>query len=78
MLDQVLLKKVMASVLEVDAGSLGVDYSMDNVPGWDSLRQMNLILALEESFGVSIPDEDAANATSYQLIALVLGEQLAA
>ena len=78
MLDQVLLKKVMASVLEVDAGSLDVDSSMDNVPGWDSLRQMNLILALEESFGVSIPDEDAANATSYKLIALVLGEQLAA
>ncbi|MCV2360816.1 acyl carrier protein [Paucibacter sp. TC2R-5] len=78
MLDQVLLKKVMASVLEVEAGTLDVDSSMDNVPGWDSLRQMNLILALEESFGVSIPDEDAANATSYKLIALVLGEQLAA
>jgi acyl carrier protein len=78
MLDQVLLKKVMASVLEVDAGTLDADASMDNVPGWDSLRQMNLILALEESFGVTIPDEDAANATSYKLIALVLGEQLAA
>ncbi|MCV2357234.1 acyl carrier protein [Paucibacter sp. B2R-40] len=78
MLDQVLLKNVMASVLEVDAVTLDMDSSMDNVPGWDSLRQMNLILALEESFGVSIPDEDAANATSYKLIALVLNEQLAA
>ena len=78
MLDQVLLKKVMASVLEVDASTLDADASMDNVPGWDSLRQMNLILALEESFGVTIPDEDAANATSYKLIALVLSEQLAA
>ncbi len=78
MLDQVLLKKVMASVLEVDVSNLNADASMDNVPGWDSLRQMNLILALEESFGVTIPDEDAANATSYQLIALVLSEQLAA
>jgi acyl carrier protein len=78
MLDQELLKNVMASVLEVEPASLDKDSSMDNVPGWDSLRQMNLILALEESFGVSIPDEDAANATSYQLIAIVLNEQLAA
>jgi acyl carrier protein len=77
MLDQDLLKNVMASVLEVEADSLNVDSSMDNVPGWDSLRQMNLILALEESFGVSIPDEDAANATSYKLIAIVLNEQMA-
>lgn len=78
MLDQGLVKMVMASVLDVDAASLGEGASMDNVPGWDSLKQMNLVLALEESFGVSIPDEDAANATSYKLIVLVLEEQLAA
>lgn len=77
MLDRGLVKKVMASVLEVDEASLNDDSSMDNVPGWDSLKQMNLVLALEESFGVSIPDDDAANATSYKLLALVLEEQLA-
>jgi acyl carrier protein len=78
MLDHGLVKKVMASVLEVDAATLNEDSSMDNVPGWDSLKQMNLVLALEESFGVSIPDEDAANATSYKLLVIVLEEQLAA
>lgn len=78
MLDKNLLKQVMASVLEVDAATLDENSSMDNVPSWDSLRQMNLVLALEESFGVSVPDEDAANATSYQLLALVLEELLAA
>lgn len=77
MLDRGLVKKVMASVLEVEEASLNDDSSMDNVPGWDSLKQMNLVLALEESFGVSIPDEDAGNATSYKLLALVLEEQLA-
>jgi acyl carrier protein len=76
MVDQTLLKKVMASVLEVDVGEITDDSSMDTLANWDSLRQMNLVLALEESFGVSIPDEDAANATSYKLIMLVLHEQL--
>jgi len=78
MLDKNLVKNVMAAVLELDVKSLDEDSSMDNITGWDSLKQMNLILALEESFDVSIPDEDAANATSYQLILIVLQEQLGA
>jgi len=76
MLDKNLVKNVMAAVLELDVKSLDENSSMDNIPNWDSLKQMNLILALEESFAVSIPDEDAANATSFQLIVIVLQEQL--
>jgi acyl carrier protein len=78
MVDHALVKKVMASVLEIDASDIPDDASMDSIGNWDSLRQMNLVLALEETFGVSFPDEDAANATSYKLICLVLEEQLAA
>jgi len=78
MIDQALVKKVMASVLEIDVADISDDSSMDTIASWDSLRQMNLVLALEETFSVSIPDEDAANATSYKLIVLVLEEQLAA
>lgn len=78
MVDKALVKQVMASVLEVDESAIGDDASMDNVEGWDSLKQMNLVLALEESFGVTIPDDDAGNATSFKLIVLVLEEQLAA
>lgn len=77
MVDKDLVKKVMAAVMEVDVTSIGDDASMDTVPTWDSLRQMNLVLALEDTFQVSIPDEDAANATSFKLIVLVLEEQLA-
>jgi acyl carrier protein len=78
MVDHGLVKKVMASVLEVEVGEITDEASMDTIKSWDSLRQMSLVLALEESFGVSVPDEDAANATSYKLIVLVLEEQLAA
>ena len=35
---------------------------------------MNLVIALEEEFGVSIPDDEAANITSYALIRVVLEE----
>jgi acyl carrier protein len=66
----------MATVLRVPADSINDDTSMDTVEGWDSLKHMNLVLAIEEEFKVSIPDEDAANITSYPLIKLVLAEVL--
>ena len=70
------LKTVMATVLAIEAEAIGNDTSMDTVESWDSIKHMNLVLAIEDEFGVSIPDEDAANITSYPLIRLVLAEQL--
>jgi acyl carrier protein len=72
MLNEDALKQVMATMLNVNASIINEDSSMDNVPSWDSLRHMNLVLALEEEFKVTIPDEDAGNITSYKLIKLVL------
>jgi acyl carrier protein len=70
------LKDVMATVLSIAADTINDDTSMDTVEAWDSIKHMNLVLAIEEEFGISIPDEDAANITSYPLIRLVLNEQL--
>jgi acyl carrier protein len=74
MLNEDAMKQVMATMLNVDASTINEDSSMDNVPSWDSLRHMNLVLALEEEFKVTIPDEDAGNITSYKLIKLVLND----
>ena len=74
MLNEMLLKQVMGSVLSVDPATIGPDSSNDTIKSWDSLKHMNLVLALEEEFGVSIPDEEAANITSYALIKLVIEE----
>jgi Acyl carrier protein len=68
------LKQVMATVLGVPVAAISESSSMDTIESWDSIKHMNLVLALEEEFGLSIPDEDAANITSYQLIKLVLDE----
>lgn len=72
MLNENTLKQVMATLLNVDITTIDQDASMDTIPAWDSLRHMNLVLALEEEFKVTIPDEDAGNITSYKLIKLVL------
>jgi acyl carrier protein len=78
MLNEDTLKQIIATILKVDVSTISEDSSMDNVPNWDSLRHMNLVLALEEEFRVAIPDEDAGNITSFKLIKLVLEDLLTA
>lgn len=76
MMDEVKLKSVIATVMEVDESLIDESSSMDNIERWDSLKHMDLILAIEEEFGVMIPDSEAAELTSYALIKLVVGELL--
>ena len=78
MIDETKLKQVIGSVLGVPAEAIDEGTSTDTVENWSSLEQLNLILALEEEFGVEIPDEEAADITSYPLIRLVVDEQAAA
>lgn len=78
MLNEDTLKQVMATMLKVDTAAINEDSSMDTMPNWDSLRHMNLVLALEDEFKVAIPDEDAGNITSFKLIKLVLEDLLKA
>jgi len=78
MIDENKLKQVIGSVLGVPAESIDEGTSTDTVESWSSLEHLNLILALEEEFGVEIPDEEAADITSYPLIRLVVAEQAAA
>jgi len=68
------IKSVMSSVFSISESEINSGTSKDNVASWDSHGHMNLILALEESFGVSIPDEEVPNLTSYSLIKLVMDE----
>jgi acyl carrier protein len=75
MFDEDRLKQVVADVLEEDPATIGPEFSMDTVERWDSLRHMTLILAIEDAFDITIPDDEAADITSWPLIRLVVAEQ---
>lgn len=49
------LRNVLAGVLEVRPEEIGSDMAADDVAGWDSLRQLEVMLALELEYGVRIP-----------------------
>lgn len=48
---------VIASVLRVPHDAITDDLSMDNCASWDSLAHVELMVALEGAFGVTIDEE---------------------
>ena len=46
--------------------------SVDTIENWDSLRHINLIVALEEEFGVRFNEEDIPDMTNFRTIRSVL------
>jgi len=71
------LKAVMASMLDIDVSTVGPATSTDTVDQWDSVLHMNLIIALEEAFEISVPDDEVATLTSYPIVRAMVEEQLA-
>ena len=68
------IKQIMSAVFEIPVDSIADGASSDNIENWDSLRHLNLILALEEEFGVSIPDDEVGNLVNYKLIEITINE----
>ena len=53
------IQKLLADKLEIDEGKITLDSSFRNDLGADSLDTYELVYAIEEELGVSIPDEKA-------------------
>ncbi len=62
------IKKVMSEVLGIDEASISDSTSPENVESWDSLKQMNIIVALEEEFDIEFNDEDIIEMLNFKLI----------
>ena len=49
--------KTVADSMEVDVEEISMNTAYKEYEPWDSMAMMNLIMDLEEAFGVSIPIE---------------------
>jgi acyl carrier protein len=60
------VQEVVADKLDVDASKITPEASFANDLGADSLDVVELVMALEEEFGVEIPDEEAEKLQTVQ------------
>ncbi|HEX3154572.1 MAG TPA: acyl carrier protein [Candidatus Angelobacter sp.] len=60
------VKQIIVDQLGVDASDVTASSSFVDDLGADSLDRVELIMALEETFGIEIPDEDAEKIVTVQ------------
>jgi acyl carrier protein len=69
------VKVVLAEVLQVSPAIITDDLAMQDVDAWDSLKHMELIVALEDAFGLQLSFEEIVTMQSVGKIKLVLEER---
>ena len=62
------IKYVMSTVFEIPVEQIKDDSSPDTIESWDSLKHMNLVVALEEEFEIEFMDDEIIEMMNYKLI----------
>ena len=67
---------IVAECLEVGADEVNLQSTPDTIANWDSVRQLNIILSLEEEFKVQFTPTEFARIDSVNSIASLLEAKL--
>ena len=52
------LEKVIREVFEIDAGSIDENWTSDDIPDWDSVGHLNLIMEIEKEYRIKFEIEE--------------------
>ena len=66
---------VISVVFNKPVDTLNGDSSPDTIEEWDSIMHINLVLAIEEEFGVKFTDEEILEMMNASLIVMALKEK---
>ena len=69
------IKYVMSAVFEISTGEINDKSSPDNIISWDSIKHMNLVVALEEEFDIQFNDSEIVELQNLSLIINIIGEK---
>ena len=71
------LKSVMVSVFNIKQREINEKSSTDNIKSWDSLKHINLVVALEDEFKVKFSHKEFGEMINFKIINLILSQKLA-
>jgi len=66
------IKNVMSIVFEIPIDGINNFSSSDNIESWDSLKHMNLIIALEEETEINFSEDEIIEMTNYKKIKKII------
>jgi len=62
------VESLVTATLNVPADQVTEDSDMASTPNWDSLGHINLVLAIEEAYGVVVDEDAVVEITSVRAI----------
>jgi len=62
------LKTIMSNVFEIPLTDINNESSPDNLEQWDSLKHMELVVEVENYFGVDFPEEAIIESLNFELL----------
>jgi acyl carrier protein len=60
------LEKILKEVFQIE--EVNLNFSMDEIPEWDSFKHYELIVAVENEFKIKLEDADTIEITSVPII----------
>jgi len=70
------VRAIASDVLGVPAGKLSANSSPETVENWDSMQHLNLVLAVEEKFGIQLDPEEIEQMKNIGAVAAVVDKKL--
>lgn len=70
------IQHIIADVFGKSFEEITTDSNQDNIDSWDSVKHLDLVVALEEEFEIELPMEEIGNLISFKLINVIVKEQL--
>lgn len=68
------LNDIFCEVFSVDVSVLNANFDNKIVDGWDSVRQLSLTTAVEDTFDIMLDPEDILDFTSYKNAKAILAK----
>lgn len=70
------IKNVMSAVFTIPVEQIKDDSSPDSIESWDSLKHMNLVVALEEEFEIEFLDDEIIEMMNFSLISNIINGKI--
>lgn len=69
------VQELLSQVFQVPAKEIHSDLAFGDIPQWDSMGHMDVMMSLEEHFGVEVSTDTIGELVSVQAICAYLGEK---
>ena len=70
--------EIVSSVFEIPKETISWDSSPDTIRGWDSIKHMGLIFAIEEEFDLELTEEEIVDMLNIELVIKIIEDKISA